>query len=249
VQQVSLLRPFLALQWVDTLSNQAAQGLPIDLIAPMKNLLRFACLTSLSLLSVSTSAASIAIQASDAAGKPLVDVVIYAEPEPGVAVPKQLKPAEIAQRGLKFMPLVSVIQTGSRVAFPNNDKVRHHIYSFSPAKKFDQKLYSGVAAAPQVFETAGTVVLGCNIHDRMIAYIKVVDTPFFATTDAAGMAHIELPAGGKYTVKAWHYNMLAGTRAEQVLQVKEGVTASPIAFKIALKPQVAEPESTGDSGY
>jgi hypothetical protein len=66
--------------------------------------------------------------------------------------------------------------------------VRHHIYSFSPAHKFDQKLYSGVAAAPQVFDKAGTVVLGCNIHDKMLAYVKVVDTPYFAKTDGAGAA-------------------------------------------------------------
>ncbi|WP_307719025.1 methylamine utilization protein [Massilia glaciei] len=215
----------------------------------MKTMLRTACLTSLSLLSAGVVAASIAVQASDTAGKPLADVVVYAEPEPGVALPKMLKPASIAQRGLKFLPLVSVIQTGSQVAFPNNDKVRHHIYSFSPAKKFDQKLYSGVAAAPQVFDKPGTVVLGCNIHDRMIAYVKVVDTPFFATTDAAGTAHIELPAGGKYTLKAWHYNMKAGASAEQALMVKDGVAASSAAFKMALKPVVVDTDASGDSGY
>jgi hypothetical protein len=91
------------------------------------------------------------------------------------------------------MPLVSVVQVGATINFPNNDKVRHHIYSFSPAHKFDQKLYSGQAATPQVFDKAGTVVLGCNIHDKMIAYVKVVDTPYFAKTDGAGAARIELP--------------------------------------------------------
>ncbi|MEC5160735.1 plastocyanin [Janthinobacterium sp. CG_23.3] len=183
--------------------------------------------------SASASAAGIAVQVRDGAGLPLADVVVYAEADGAAARPP--RPASIEQKGLKFAPLVSVVQTGSSVSFPNNDKVRHHIYSFSPAKKFDQKLYSGVAASPQVFDKAGTVVLGCNIHDKMLAYIKVVDTPYFAKTDAAGAAVIELPAAGKYVLKAWHYHAVGGATAEQAVAVKaDGVTAA--AFKLALKP-------------
>ena len=73
------------------------------------------------------------------------------------------------------------------------------------------------------------MVLGCNIHDRMVAYIKVVDTPYFAKTDAAGLARIELPAGAAYTVTAWHFN-LAGAASVQ---------------KLALKPVAAEAPATG----
>jgi plastocyanin len=191
----------------------------------------------------------IAVQVHDAAGKPLADVVLYAEPEGGVALPKNPKPATIEQRGLKFLPMVSVIQTGSQVSFPNNDKVRHHIYSFSPAKKFDQKLYSGVAAAPQVFDKAGTVVLGCNIHDRMIAYVKVLDTPFFAKSDADGIARIELPAAGKYTLKAWHFNMASGANAEQVVLVKAAEAPATASFRLAMKSTVAGPDSPAAPGF
>jgi plastocyanin len=199
--------------------------------------LRNAFLVVAAIGSATAAANGLAVQVSDAAGKPLADVVIVAEPESGTAFPKLLRPGEIEQRGLKFVPLVSVIQTGSQMSFPNNDKVKHHIYSFSPAKKFDQKLYSGVAAAPQVFDKAGTVVLGCNIHDRMGAYVKVVDSPFFAKTDAAGLAKIALPAHGKYTVSAWHYNMSAPV-PEQSVAVKGD--AAPLAFKLALKAPAAD---------
>jgi plastocyanin len=195
------------------------------------------------LLSADAFATSVAVQVNDAAGKPLADVVLYAEPEAGVALPKLLKPLQIEQRGLKFLPLVSVIQVGSQISFPNNDRVRHHIYSFSPAKKFDQKLYSGVAAAPQVFDKAGTVVLGCNIHDRMIAYVKVLDTPFFAKSDADGTARIELPAAGKYTVKAWHFNMASNANAEQEVAVKPGDAATAASFRLAMKAPVADGDS------
>ena len=195
------------------------------------------------ILSAQAFGSGIAVQVHDALGKPLADVVLYAEPDAGAALPKNPKPVQIEQRGLKFLPQVSVVQAGSQISFPNNDKVRHHIYSFSPAKKFDQKLYSGVTAAPQVFDKAGTIVLGCNIHDRMIAYVKVLDTPFFAKSDADGVARIELPAAGKYTLKAWHFNMVAGADAEQAVAVKPGVGATAASFKLAMKPPVADAQT------
>jgi plastocyanin len=200
---------------------------------------RGAALACLSVVSAYAAGADILVQVHDTAGKPLADVVLYAEAEAGAAAPKNPKPAIIEQRGLQFLPLVSVIQAGSQVSFPNNDKVRHHIYSFSPAKKFDQKLYSGVAAAPQVFDRAGTVVLGCNIHDRMIAYVKVVDTPYFARSDAAGAARIELPVAGKYVLKAWHFNMAGNAVAEQAVTVKAGDAAVAASFSLAMKPPAA----------
>lgn len=189
-------------------------------------------------------ASSLAVTVQDAAGKPLVDTVVYAEQD-GATAGKAPRAAVIEQRGLKFLPLVSVVQTGATITFPNNDKVRHHIYSFSPAKKFDQKLYSGVAASSQVFDKAGTVVLGCNIHDRMIAYIKVVDTPYFARTDADGVARFELPAG-KYKLSAWHYNQAGNANAasEQAVMVKAGDAATTAAYKLAVKA-VADGEGSG----
>ena len=214
----------------------------------MKIAFRFAATALFSLACAGASAAAISVQVSDSEGKPLADVVVYADPESGAAAPKVVNGATIEQRGSKFLPLVSVIQTGSKVTFPNFDKVRHHIYSFSPAKKFDQKLYSGVAAAPQVFDKAGTVVLGCNIHDRMIAYVKVVETPFFARSDAAGVARIDVPAAGKYKVSAWHFNM-SGATAEQTLAVKAGDAPSTLAFKLALKPPAPAPDAAGSGAY
>ncbi len=203
-------------------------------------LFRSALLALTCLATSGASAGALTVQVTDSAGKPLADAVVVADAEAGVAMPRFLKPGEIEQRGLKFLPLVSVIQTGSRMSFPNYDKVKHHIYSFSPAKKFDQKLYSGVAAAPQVFDKPGLVVVGCNIHDRMVAYIRVVDSPFFAKTDAAGVARIEVPTSGKYAVSAWHYNM-SGQVVQQGATLGSG--PSTLAFKLALKPPPIEADA------
>lgn len=211
----------------------------------MKIAYRFAAPVVLGAVCAHAAATGVAVQVNDSSGQPLADAVVAVEPESKEGMPRPARPAVIEQKGLKFLPLISVIQTGSSVSFPNNDKVRHHIYSFSPAKKFDQKLYSGVAAATQVFDKAGTVVLGCNIHDRMIAYVKVVDTPFFVKTDAAGVARIELPAAGKYKVTAWHHNMV-GPELEQGAVIKVGA-AAPLTFKMTMKPPVIE--DAGSSGY
>ena len=205
--------------------------------------------SALLLAAASAGATGIAIQVQDTAGKPLPDTVIYIEAEGGAPGAKPLANAEIEQKSLKFMPLVTVVQTGSKVFFPNNDKVRHHIYSFSPAHKFDQKLYSGQSAAPQVFDKAGTVVLGCNIHDKMLAYVKVVDTPYFAKTDSAGAAHIELPASGKFVIKAWHYNTVGGATPEQVLTLKAGETPATAVFKLPMKPPSTDDAATINSNY
>ncbi len=204
---------------------------------------RQAVLLTLCLYGANAAGATLSVQVSDSAGKPLADVVVVAEATAGGALPRTPKDAQIEQRGLKFLPLVSVIQTGSKIAFPNYDKVKHHIYSFSPAKKFDQKLYSGVAAAPQVFDKPGLVVLGCNIHDRMVSYVKVVDSPYFAKTGADGLARIEIPASGKFTVSAWHFN-LAGTAPEQPLALKADAAAA-LSFKLTLKAVALESDAAG----
>lgn len=182
----------------------------------------------------------IGVQVLDASGKPVPDAVVYLEADGGAVLPKPQKPGEISQKGLKFIPLVTVIQTGSKIFFPNNDKVRHHIYSFSAPHKFDQKLYTGTTAEPQTFEKPGTVVLGCNIHDKMIAYVRIVDTPYFAKTDAAGNASVDAPAG-KYVLKAWHPDIVGGNALEQPVRLADGTASA--SFKMSLKPRAAEPDN------
>lgn len=179
-------------------------------------------------------AAALTVQVQDTGGQALQDAVVYAEPVSGPPVPRQQKLAEIEQKGRKFIPSVTVIQTGSSIAFPNNDTVRHHVYSFSPAKVFDLKLYTGQPENPVSFDKPGTVVIGCNIHDQMIAYIHVVPTPYFAKTDASGKARIEGLAAGRYQLKAWHFGLPAPAQIpEQALTMSASDSAA--SFKLDTK--------------
>ena len=127
--------------------------------------------------------------------------------------------AQMAQKDRQFQPQLLVIQTGTAVRFPNFDTVRHHVYSFSPAQRFELKLYAATPVAPLVFDKPGVALLGCNIHDRMQAAIVVVDTPHFAVTDASGVATLELPAG-EHRLMVWHAPMAdTGAPLERPLSV------------------------------
>jgi plastocyanin len=180
------------------------------------------------------SATSLTVQVSDAAGQPLTDVAVYAEAATNQTAPKPQRPVSIEQKGRKFSPLVTVIQAGSEISFPNNDTVRHHVYSFSPAKIFELKLYSGVPGNPVLFDKPGTVVVGCNIHDQMVAYIHIVTTPYFAKTDASGKARLDGLPPGKYQLKAWHYNLPTGSQTPEQ-QINFSGTETTVSFKLNIK--------------
>jgi plastocyanin len=103
----------------------------------------------------------------------------------------------------QFSPHILVIQKNTKVHFPNSDSVKHHVYSFSKAKTFELQLYKELQADPLLFSKLGSVELGCNIHDWMLGYIFVVDTPYFGKTDIKGSITFEIP-DGEYQLDVWH---------------------------------------------
>ena len=135
--------------------------------------------------------------------QPLADAVVELIAPAGAALPKA-KPASVAQQGLMFQPFVSAVVRGSAVDFPNMDKTRHHVYSFSPAKTFEIELYSGKPEQPVVFDKAGIVALGCNIHDYMQAYIYVGDSPLLAVSNSQGELRFTDLTPGDYQLRLWH---------------------------------------------
>ena len=170
-------------------------------------------------------AAPLTVQLRDLEDHPLVDGVVYLESD---AARQQVRPtehAEISQQGKRFVPQVLPVTVGTLVAFPNRDTVRHHVYSFSPAKKFELKLYAGTPSTPVLFDRQGVVVLGCNIHDQMSGWVLVLETPYFARTDAEGRAVIEAPAGA-YHLRSWHPGLRPGMAAADQPFEKAGAAQS-----------------------
>ena len=170
---------------------------------------------------------------TDAAGQPVADAVVMLEATAAKPPVKPMATVEISQAKRQFNPQLTVITVGTPVTFPNFDTVRHHVYSFSPVKTFELKLYAGVPNAPIVFDKPGAAVLGCNIHDSMAAWVLVLDTPWYARSDAAGKARIDNVPAGAYRMRLWHAGMSPATEpAPQALTV--GAAALELAAKLAV---------------
>jgi plastocyanin len=187
---------------------------------------------------VRATAAAIEAQVRDSSGNPVADAVVYAAPASGPVEARASRTMAVEQVDREFVPYVSVIQTGTAVTFPNRDAILHHVYSFSPAKSFEFKLYTGKSPSEVLFDKPGVVTLGCNIHDWMIAYILVVSTPYFARTDDKGMARIRDIPAGSYELRAWHPNQRAA--AESTLSMAamlEAATQLRPAFVVDLAPR------------
>ena len=183
-------------------------------------------------------AATVQVDVLDAAGKPLPEAVVFLESPEARRLARPLAGVEVAQERRQFLPGVLVVTTGTEVPFPNRDTVRHHVYSFSPAKKFELKLYTGTPANPVLFDRAGVVVLGCNIHDQMVGFVLVVDTPYFARGPAAGgRVQIDNVPPGTYTLRTWHTRLPVGAPAqEQALTVPATGTATAAVRLTGLQP-------------
>lgn len=156
----------------------------------------------------------VTIQVMDANRQPLSDAVVFLKSPNLLSQSQPLDHAEIAQQDRTFIPGVQVITVGTAVEFPNRDDVRHHVYSFSPAKAFELKLYIGKPEAPIVFDKVGIVELGCNIHDSMLGWVLVNDTPLYGNTDDAGYVSFNVEASDSLSVDVWHRNFPYGAPYE-----------------------------------
>lgn len=199
------------------------------------------------LTALPAAAERLAASVLDPAGAPVEDAVVVAVGALPVA-PTADRAAVENQVNKQFVPRVLAVQVGTRVFFPNEDHVRHHVYSFSPAKRFELPLYAGVGAPPVQFDRPGPVTLGCNIHDWMRGYIYVAESPWFGRTDASGHTAFDLPAG-RYTVRAWHPQLAVDEQSTaRVVDVAAGAEAT-LQFKLELKPALRPRRAPiGDGG-
>ncbi|HEV7352206.1 MAG TPA: methylamine utilization protein [Brevundimonas sp.] len=150
-------------------------------------------------------AGDLTVSVRDAAGRPVRDAVVTVHPAAGASGPIRFAwPLRVTQQQLQFQPYVLVVPVGQAVSFPNLDRVRHHVYSFSRGNRFEIELYGRDETRSHTFRAPGTVAIGCNIHDQMLAYIRVVDTPFAAKTEASGDVVLRNVPAGAATLRIWH---------------------------------------------
>jgi plastocyanin len=152
-------------------------------------------------LAASAAAAELSGTAK-AAGKVVQYAVVWLD-APGAPPLVQTKPVVLNQRNLDFDPRVLVVRVGTKVDFPNNDKVFHNVFSFRDGRKFDLGVYPVGTSKPIVFDKKGLSRIFCNIHPHMAAYVMAVDSPYFALSDERGAFTLAGVPAGSYTYHAW----------------------------------------------
>lgn len=165
-------------------------------------------LASLALIAAPLSAAPVAVSVRGPDGRPLAGAVVTLE-APGRAAPAAAGAYAVEQRDIRFQPHILIVPVGATVAFPNRDKVRHHVYSFSRPKKFELKLYGREEARAVRFDKPGVVALGCNIHDAMSGVVFVAATPWAAQADEGGRVRWGDVPAGPAVLKVWHPSIRA----------------------------------------
>jgi plastocyanin len=202
--------------------------------APM----RFWAATTLALVfATHASAAELSVVLKTGAGKPVRDAVVTVHPAVGASMDRVrfAWPLQVVQHHMQFNPFVLIVPAGGEVSFPNRDNTRHHVYSFSPTRPFELKLYGKEEARTVRFDKAGVVALGCNIHDSMVGFIKVVDTPYAAKTAADGSASVTAPRGAA-VVRIWHpYLRSPGNEVVRRVVLADGAPVRE-ALTVQLRP-------------
>src|SRR5256885_11577929 len=181
-------------------------------------------------------AAPLAVRVVDSSGRPVRDAVVTLYPSAGARAPHPGGRYVVAQQNLQFHPFLTIIPVGADVSFPNLDPTKHHVYSFSQAKRFELKLFARDQSRTVHFDKAGIVALGCNIHDQMSAFIFVTDTAWTARTNAQGIASFADAPSAPARVAVWHpYLRAPGGQVEQAM----AATQRNMSFQVRLRPPPA----------
>jgi plastocyanin len=182
-------------------------------------------------------AAPITVRVVDAAGHPVRDAVVTLTPSGAAArAPRANGHFVISQKNLQFSPFLTIVPVGADVTFPNLDPTKHHVYSFSPAKKFELKLFAKDQSRSVHFDKPGVVALGCNIHDKMSAFIVVTDSAWTARTNAQGLAVFADAPNAPARLQLWHpYLRAPGGQVEQAVAAGQ----RSAEFQVRLRPPPA----------
>ena len=201
---------------------------------------RTALLFSFGALAV--QAGELTVRVTDADGKAVADAVVTVRPQeatpPAKVAARKPETRTIDQKDETFVPYVEIFRPGDQVLFRNSDKVTHHVYSFSPPKSFEFPIGPDETKPTLTLDKTGVAVIGCNIHDHMIAYLYVSDAPWMAKSGKDGVVTVNGLGVGNYIVQLWHPQMYPShPEFEERVSLESADTAKSVAFsKIPLLP-------------
>lgn len=187
-------------------------------------------------LFLSGSALGVTLEVKQSNGEPAQGVVVTlandatSSAQPGIQ--------EMGQRKRQFDPHILIVQKGATVSFPNYDDIKHHVYSFSVAGSFEKELYKGRESTPETFNTEGVIELGCNVHDWMLGYIYITDTPLHGRTDEQGILTLPDVPAGDYEITVWHPKLDNDSNTETMNASIAG------NYRIVLQASIAEDDAS-----
>src|SRR5215471_3044145 len=201
-------------------------------VLPLTMTLLFACCEA-------ARATTFTAEVVDQDNRPVVNAVVTLVPDIKTSMPAASTrlPADktIDQRNETFLPMVTIVPKGGRIVFANNDQTTHQVYSFSAAKQFEITLARGEKSQAIAFDNAGVAALGCNIHDHMVAYAFVAESPWAALTGNDGKAVVSDVPPGNYQVQVWHPKFPPGRDLPSLKATLSGDTAR-MAINVKLLP-------------
>ena len=187
-----------------------------------RDLCLLACLALASLASPSVFAGTVQVAVTDREGKPVPDVVVLVEATRRTMLRPSPEPVLIGQEGLRFVPFLTVVPAGTTLRFVNRDAYDHHVRSVpsgplgavAPGSTFELRLGAAGGKQPAaaigevVVNTSGPIGLACHIHASMRGQVYVAATPWFAKTNAQGVAVIDGVPDGEAELRLWHSDQL-----------------------------------------
>jgi plastocyanin len=196
------------------------------------------------LFSCSACTMTVRVSVQDENGNPVHNAVVFAAAlqsgvpgtPPGTGGMDREKRNNIDLKDQHIVPLVLPVQAGTTVSFSNRAAIQHQIYSISPAKPFNLTIDKGASSAGMVFDKPGIVVVGSAINDRMIGYIYVLKTPWFATTGKDGTADLRDLPKGTYDVRVWHPAIKGSTEATAKRVAPSSQRETQVNVTITLQP-------------
>jgi len=191
----------------------------------------FVLLVSLGIVSPAF-AGPLTVRVVDGSGRPVANAVVTVRPSTGKRPMQVGRGYMVKQKDLRFQPFVLVVPAGATVSFPNFDPTQHHVYSFSPPKIFELKLFAKDQSRSVRFDKPGVIALGCNIHDSMSAFIIVTDSAWTAATDSSGFARFaDVPATAA-SMTVWHpYLRAPGNQMVRNLRAGSATETVPVRLR------------------
>lgn len=167
--------------------------------------------------------------------------------------------AELDQVGCRYVPHTLAVMRGQEVLFRNSDEVLHNVHAIwqDGEEWLDVGQPRVGSTTTRAADRTGVARVVCDAgHAWMLAWVHVLDHPYFAVTDEEGRFRLEEVPAGEQELRLWHQGW-------QVLEERSGrphfddpvvltrpvtVPADGVAELELVLPPPDEPQDPPDEG-